>query len=161
MVLKGHGLNEKWNHNSILGYSDTETVKLDFDNTPFRTVRYWALRTMKWHKLEGYIIFKSSEKCYHVVFNRPVSWSENMKIVAWVSLLSHKETVRKWLEMQCIKQSSTLRVSPKKEKPSPRIVYSYGRQDKGIKSFLLFRKQIKDIIRRMDTKREKRVADVS
>ena len=30
--------------------------------------------------------------------------------------------------MQCIKESSTLRVSPKKEKPSPRIVYRYGKE---------------------------------
>ena len=123
MATKVSGLTEKlYQGNPVLGYTDTETVKLDFDDVTFRTVRYWASRTMKWHKLEGYIIFKSSEKCYHVVFNRPVSWSENMSIVAWVSLLSHKETLKKWLEMQCIKKASTLRVSPKKEKSAPRVV---------------------------------------
>ena len=56
-------------------------------------------------------IIKSSENCYHVVFNRGVSWSENMRIVAWVSLLSHNRGLLRWFVMQCIKESSTLMVS--------------------------------------------------
>ena len=78
----------------ILGYTDTETVKLDFDDTTFRTVRYWALRTMRWFKLNGFLILKSSVNCYHVVFDRTVSWSENLRIVAWVALLSRIETLK-------------------------------------------------------------------
>ena len=101
-------------------------MMLDFDNTTFKTVRYWARRAKKWHKLGGFIILKSSEGCYHVVFDRPVSWCENMKVVAWVALLSNIRELQRWLLMQCIKQSSTLRVSPKMEKPSPRIVYREG-----------------------------------
>jgi hypothetical protein len=50
---------------------------------------------MEWFKLEGFIILKSSENNYHVVFNRRVSWPENMKIVAWVSLLSHNGMLEK------------------------------------------------------------------
>jgi len=73
------------NHKSTIGYSDTETVKLDLDNMSFRTTKYWALKAMKRFKLGGFIILKSSWNCYHVVFNRTVSWSENMHIVAWVS----------------------------------------------------------------------------
>src|SRR4030067_2220020 len=45
--------------------------------------------------------------------------------------------------MQCIKESSTLRVLPKKEKPSTRICFHYGKQDNEIKSFLLWRRRIK------------------
>jgi len=107
----------------ILGYTDTATVKLDFDDTSFRTVRYWAFRTMRWFNLHGFIILKSRANCYHVVFDRAVSWSKNLHIVAWVSLLSRNERVTTYCLMQCIKESSTLRVSPKGEKPSPRIVY--------------------------------------
>jgi len=139
-------LTEKWNLNSILGCTDDETVMLDFDNTPFKTVRYWALRTMRWHKLEGFIILKSSKDNYHVVFNRSVLWTENMRIVAWVSLLSHNSMLQKWFVMQCIKEGSTLRVSPKRNKPSPRIVYRYGKQDREIRSFLAYRNLIKNII---------------
>jgi len=133
----------------IVGFTDTETVKLDFDNTPFKTVKYWALRTMKWFKLEGFIILKSSENNYHVVFNRPVSWSENMHIVAWVSLLSGNPMLEKWFLMQCIKEGSTLRVSPKRDKPSPRIVYKYGKEDKQIRDFLAYRKLAKLIYKQV------------
>jgi len=94
----------KWNHNVILGITD-ETVKLDFDDTPLKIVKYCALRTMSWFKLEGFVIFKSSEKnypvqldgnivfklskkSYLVVFNRKVSWRKNVHIMAWVAIES-------------------------------------------------------------------------
>jgi len=142
-------LTEKWNLKSVIGYTDTETVKLDFDNTPFKAVRYWALRTMKWFKLEGFIILKSSKDNYHVVFDRKVSWAENMRIVAWVSLLSHNGMLEKWFVMQCIKRGSTLRMSSKEDKPSPRIVFRYGDQDNQINDFLKYRKIIRNIIKKL------------
>jgi hypothetical protein len=133
-----------------LGITDTETVKLDFDKTPFKTVRYWALRTMKHFKLKGFIILKSSQGSYHVVFDRKVSWKKNVKIMAWVSLLSRKSKLQKWFIMQCIKEGSTLRVSPKGEKPCPRIVFRYGKQDEGAQEYLCFRRRIKGMMRKMN-----------
>jgi hypothetical protein len=47
--------------------------------------------------------------------------------------------------LQCIKQGSTLRVSPKKEKPTPRIVYRYGTQKQEIRNFLQYRKIVRVI----------------
>lgn len=138
------------NLKSIIGYTDTETVKLDFDKTPFKEVKYWALRTMKWFKLEGFIILKSSENNYHVVFNRPVTWTENMHIVAWVSLESHNPMIKKWFLMQCIKEGSTLRVSPKRDKASPRIVCRYGEQNKEIRSFLAHRRLVRSMIKKIE-----------
>ena len=135
--------------NFILGYSDTETVKLDFDKTPFRVVRRWADRTCKWFKLEGYVILKSSENSYHVVFNRTVTWTENLKIVAWICLHSRHRKLLLWLLMQCIKGSSTLRISPKGKKPAPRIVHHHGQQDKEIRFFLTQRTQIRKILKRV------------
>jgi len=136
-----------------MGYSDIETVKLDFDRMPFRVVKHWALRTMKWFKLKGFIILKTSQSCYHIIFDRKVSWDLNVKIMAWVSLLSHNKFLMKWFVMQCIKGCSTLRVSPKFSKqgvkPSPRIVFRYGRQDKQIQIFLQYRKLIKNMIRKI------------
>ena len=154
MVLKGNGLREKLSHlKFIMGFSDTETVKLDFDRTPFRVVKRWALRTMKWHKLKGFLILKSSKCCYHVLFDRPVSWDRNVKIMAWVSLLSHNRLLEKWFVMQCIKECSTLRVSPKCSKRgvkgSPRIVFRYGCQENEIKRFLWYRKLIKKFVRKL------------
>jgi len=153
-VWKASGLKEKWNHNSILGITDTETVKLDFDNTPLKTVKYWASRTCRWFKLGGFIVLKSSENHYHVVFDSRVSWSENVSIMAWVCLLFYGKILAKlpllrYFIMQCIKQSSTLRVSPKKDKLCPRVVFCNGKQEKQIHEFLSFRKLIKDIIRKM------------
>lgn len=150
MVLKEYGLTETLNHpKPILGYTDTETVKLDFDNTPFRVVKYWALRTMKWFKLEGFLILKSSDKCYHVVFNRSVSWDENVRIMAWVSLLTKHKKLTGWFIFQCIKKGSTLRISPKREKPSPRIVYRYGKQDREICNFLKYRKMMNRFMKKL------------
>ncbi len=52
---------------------------------------------------------------YYVMFDRSVSWSENMKIVAWISLYSGKNKLDKWFHLQCIKEESTLRVSSKEQ----------------------------------------------
>ena len=145
MVPKVLGLTEKSEARPILGFSDTETIKLDFDNASFRTVKYWAFRTMKHFRLDGFLILKSSQKSYHVVFNRVVSWAQNIRVVAWVALLSNSKGLQKFCLMQCIKTSSTLRISRKKEKPCPRIVCRIGEQDQKIKDFLRIRRLIKRI----------------
>jgi hypothetical protein len=152
--LKAESLNSDNGLPFILGITDQETVKLDFDNTPFRTVKYWAMRTMKWFKLKGFIILKSSKNSYHVVFDKKVSWKENMHIVAWVCLLSQHKALTKWFLMQCIKEGSTLRVSAKKEKPEPRIVFRFGSQTNQIAEFLAYRKVVKSIVRKLQKQKE-------
>jgi hypothetical protein len=107
------------------------------------------LRTARWFKLQGFVILKSSKNRYHVVFDHVVSWAENMRVVAWVALLSHNKGLARWFLMQCIKGCSTLRVSPKREKPSPGIVYRHGKQDENIKEFLKNRRIIKKIGQKM------------
>ena len=78
-----------------------------------------------------------------MVFNRRVDWAENMSIVAWVSLQSNNQNMLRYLRMQCIKKASTLRVGPKGEKPSPRIVYREGNEDTQIKEYLETRNFLK------------------
>jgi hypothetical protein len=128
----------------ILGYTATETVMLDFDKTSFKTVRYWARRVCRWFKLQGFIIARSSSGNYHVVFNRPVSWTLNTSIMAWTCLETkfHKHLTR-WFIMQCIKQASTLRCGRKGEKPCPRVVFRQGKQDSEIESYLQYRRLIR------------------
>jgi hypothetical protein len=138
----------------ILGITDQETVKLDFDKTRFKTVKYWAKRTMKRFRLTGFIILKSSEKCYHVVFDKKVSWSENVRIMAWVCLMSKHEALTKWFLLQCVKKESTLRASQKYNKPEPRIVFRYGSQDGMIAEFLAYRKIVKSIIAKLQRQKE-------
>jgi hypothetical protein len=65
--------------------------------------------------------------------------------VAWACGESENAGLKKLFLMQCLKESSTLRVSPKKDKSSPRIVFRYGMQDREIMSFLEWRKLIKSI----------------
>jgi hypothetical protein len=144
------GLTEKLNPEPpILGYTDQTTVKLDLDKMPFKTVKYWALRAMKWFRLRGFIILRSSENNYHVVFDRLVTWKKNTHIMAWVCLESKNEGLIKWFLMQCIKGSSTLRLSPKREKASPRIVFRFGKQDQQIKNYVGNRRLIKRIIKKL------------
>jgi len=99
---------------------------------------------MKWFELGGYLILKSSPGCYHVVFNRSVDWAKNMMVVAWVAYLSRNEGLQRWHRMQCIKMKSTLRIGPKNEKKSPRIVKRVGDQDKQILKYINNRKVVKN-----------------
>lgn len=142
-------MTEKSSPKFILGISDKETVKLDFDQTPFSKVKYWALKALKRFKLHGFIVLKSSENCYHVIFDRPLSWTDNVRTMAWVALLSHNEGLKSYLIMQCIKKCSTIRVSPKSGKGSPRIVCRFGIQSENVRIFLKNRQLIKKISEKM------------
>ena len=144
MVSGGIGLTEQLSPEPpMLGYTDKSTVKLDFDDVSFKLVKYWALRTMKWFKLRGFIILRSSKNHYHMLFDKSVTWTKNTHIMAWVCVESKNKGLIRWFLMQCIKESSTLRVSSKKDKSSPRIVFRYSKQDNEIKNFLKYRKFVK------------------
>jgi hypothetical protein len=140
----------------IIGYYDTSTPKLDFDGKPFKTVKYWAKVTCKKFKLGGYIILKSSEGNYHVVFDRSVSWEENVMIMCWVSLLVEGKRLKncpltKYVIMCGIKTVSCLRIGKKKvegkkEKSSPRTVFKFGKQNNEIKNYLQFKKNLRPFL---------------
>jgi len=104
-----------------------------------------ALRAMRWFRLKGFIILKSSANHYHVVFDRSVTWERNMHIIAWVSLESDNSKLQRYLTMQCIKESSTLRLSAKREKTAPRIVFRIGKQDHEIRNYLFCRDAVNKI----------------
>jgi hypothetical protein len=131
----------------ILGFTNRITVKLDLDEMSFKLVMYWAMFVLEKFRLEGFIILKSSKNCYHVVFDRYVTWDENLSIVGWVAIISKSIKLKDYLAMQCIKMSSTLRIAPKGGKPSPRPVFRYGSQDHAIKDFLKYRQLIKRVYR--------------
>lgn len=128
----------------IIAYTDRQTVKLDLDNTDYQRVKSVARWLMKKFNLGGFIILRSSKNSYHVVFNRTVSWEENMKIVGYASWMcadyftNHK--LMGWTIMQMIKGASTLRTSRKFSKPRPRIIYKEGDQDNEIAAFRAWRK---------------------
>jgi len=122
---------------------------LDFDYTDLETVKHWSKRAMRFFKLGGFLVLRSSKKCYHVIFDKKVSWSENLSITGRIVLMTHHRLLQKWHLMQCIKQSMTIRVSSKGYKPSPRIVYREDRQNGQIREFLHYRSKIKGIIKKI------------
>jgi hypothetical protein len=134
----------------VLGDWSKDTVRLDFDDTPFDEVKLWSLRVLNWFKMQGFIILKSSvkdyvvkqrdkivyslRKCsYLVVFNRKVAWASNVKIMNWTALESGNVNLQKYVRMQCIKGTSTVKISSKGNKPAPSIVFRCGAQDKMVK----------------------------
>jgi hypothetical protein len=133
------------------GHADTDTVMLDLYHIPYKVVKYWAFRTMRCFHLGGFLIMRSSYRCYHVVFNRSVSWPENLQIDAWAAIVSNNRNAQTWCLMQCIKGISTLRVSVKQVKLTPRIVCRYGNQDGEIAQFLRTRRRIKRMLRKVDS----------
>lgn len=144
MEQKGIGLSKTSSPSvPLLGYTDTVTVKLDLDNLPFQTVKHWAIWVIEQFDLEGALILKTSRNHYHAIFNRTVSWTENVRIMAFTCLASKIQSLNKWFLLQCIKRESTLRVSPKHSKPSPRIVYRQGNQNVEIRNYLRGRRYIK------------------
>ena len=131
----------------MLGFTSSEIVMLDLDDKSFKSVKYWALKAMKRFRLDGFVILRSSKKHYHIIFNCYVSWNVSLSVIGWVAILSKSVPLLRYLAMQCIKGASTIRISPKGEKPSPRVVYRYGEQDHAVKEFLRERQTIKRISR--------------
>jgi hypothetical protein len=114
------------------GNFDTHTVQADFDLTPLPKVKYWAYRANEWFDLDGFLILESSRTRYrtkdkhtgkviygysesncNVVWDRYVAWAENLEILGWLALESQISGLTDYLIMQCIKRSSTLRLSEK------------------------------------------------
>jgi hypothetical protein len=145
-VWRVRGLSRVWSHNFVLGYTDTNTVMLDFDHTTLETVIFWSKSAKRFFKLGGFLVLESSEGSYHVVFNRAVSWADNLSIVASIAIRSRHRGLKRWLLLQCRKKSMTLRVSPKGTKQPPKLVHSEGKKDEQIREYVKYRSLISEII---------------
>ena len=140
MVRLESGFGVKSTLNFCLGFTDDETAMLDLDKIEFKDVKQLAQKCLEFWDLGGFLILKSSPGSYHIVFDRIVSWRENLQVVAWCALYSGSEDLKRWLVMQCRKGSSTLRVSSKREKKRPRVVYREGSEEEQIPDFIEYRK---------------------
>jgi hypothetical protein len=93
----------------VIGVTDRQTVKLDLDVAPFKKALYYAKRVNRWFRLEGYLILRSSKGNYHAVFNKPVTWEKNVRVMAWACFISKfNSSLLRWFVMQCVKGSRTL-----------------------------------------------------
>jgi hypothetical protein len=135
----------------IVGIYDDTTVKVDFDDKPLKTVKYYSKLACKKFDLQGYRILKSSSGSYHTVFNRSVSWKENFEIMSWISLLIEGKQLKKcpltkYVLMCGIKTVSCLRIGKKNEKPRPRTVFKFGKQNNEIKNYLQFKRIMRPFV---------------
>jgi hypothetical protein len=133
----------------VLGNWGVRTVQVDFDNVCLDDVKYWGKRACYWHKLNGFIILRSSNRHYHVVFDRTVAWATNVKVMCWIALESGNINLQKYALMQGIKKTSTLRIGNKGKKKPPKIIYRFGKQDNQIRKFLDNRAFILDSIKKL------------
>ena len=124
--------------NYCIGFTTKKGLCLDLDNLPKRKVRQLTETLLKKHKLEGYLIIKSSQKNYHVVFNKYLSWRKTLQILSTVY------SCFEWMLWQIRKGEITLRVSTKKGKNRPKIIFQKGQTDKLINDYLLIYKMFEE-----------------
>jgi len=127
----------------IIGFTDQDTVKLDLDGIPIDGSEMIADYLLTRFGLEGYIILNSSGDNHLVLFNRPVTWEDNTHIMGFASWMIKTEDFNRWLVMQLIKKSSTVRVSAKGDKPAPVQVLEKGTVDNCIQRYRQFVKLVK------------------
>ena len=114
----------------VIGFMTDKGVVLDLDNMTFKKAKWLAETLLKRYRLEGFLLVRSSEKSYHVVFNRYLSWKTITKI-----LFSLYECVR-YAVFQMKEGYLTLRISKKNGKDKPKILMKVGKTDKLIKEYL-------------------------
>ena len=122
----------------VIGFMTNKGVVLDLDNMKFKKARWIARTLCKQYKLEGYLLIRSSEKNYHVVFNRYLSWRTITKII-----FSQYEALR-WAVFQMQSGYLTLRISKKNGENKPKILLKVGKTDKLIKDYLETYETFKD-----------------
>ena len=113
-----------------IGFVTTRGVLLDLDNMTFRKAKWIAEKLLKEYRLQGFLLVKSSEKSYHVVFNRYLSWKKITEVP-----FSRYECVR-YAVQQVQNGHLTLRISPKNGRNKPKILVTTGKTDKLIKDYL-------------------------
>lgn len=129
------------NGNVVIGYTSRITPMVDIDSQSLKKVKWVSMLAMKHFKLEGFIILNSSKYNYHVVFNKPLKFEDCLRVAGWIGIMLNNPHIWKWVSMQAIKQSMTLRISPKKlskkkVKKRPEVAFEYGRKDKCISKYL-------------------------
>ena len=129
-----------------IGYTDKVTLKLDLDETNFEITKQIADYMVVGYNLEGYIILKSSENNYHIIFDKTIDWETNCNLMARSVWKLKSDGLTRWFTLQIIKGSSTLRISNKGEKNPPKIIYKFGRQSGEIKNYLECCELFKDVI---------------
>jgi len=134
--IRGH--REHWIVEGKIGFNSDRGLMLDLDNMKYTKALWLAETLLKEYKLEGFLLIKSSDKNYHVVFNKYLSWRKITKI-----LFSLYECVR-WAVFQMKEGQLTLRISKKNGKDKPKVLQKVGKTGKLIKDYLEIYEKFKD-----------------
>ena len=113
-----------------IGFNTDRGLMLDLDNMKYKKALWIAETLTKEHKLEGFLLIRSSKKNYHVVFNRYLRWKTITKI-----LFNMYECVR-YAVFQMKEGQLTLRISKKNGRDKPKIVRQVGNTDELITDYL-------------------------
>jgi len=117
---------------------------VDLDQTTLKETKYIANKYLNRFKLQGYLILRSSQNNYHIIFNRYLTWKKTIeclfKIVWKYHYYYHQEKphLTSWAILQICKGSLTLRISAKQNKHKPTIMCSCGLSDKLISDYLAY-----------------------
>jgi hypothetical protein len=131
--------------NFVYGFTTDKGLLLDLDNTTLADTRKIAKKYCNRFKLEGFLILKSSQNNYHVVFNKYLTWKKTIEYLFKIVWTYHyhkhgsKPSLTSWAILQACKKSMTLRISNKKHKKAPRYIEDYGKTDKLIDDYCGFR----------------------
>lgn len=113
-----------------IGFITRKGLMLDLDDCSLRKTTHIAEHLLKQHKLEGYLIIRSSPKHYHEVFDRYLTWRKIGMI------LMNQYLCIRWGIWQIKKGELTVRISAKNKKNIPEIIKAKGKQNKLIKEYL-------------------------
>ena len=120
----------------MFGFTSSTTVMLDLDKiSELKAVRI-GVDALEEFKLGGVVVAESSKRHYHVIFNRRLSKFKVFSIVSTLCIRLKLEALTKYFLEQSTRGDFTLRISPKGKKPSPRIVFQYGKQGGEIQNYL-------------------------
>lgn len=121
-----------------IGFTTTKGVCLDLDNISEFKARKIAQHTYEKYKLEGYLIMKSSNNHYHIIFNKYITWRKVGQIIFGLYI------VTAWGIWQMRKGEITLRISKKNMKNKPKEIMRKGKTDKLIKDYLYIYNMFKE-----------------
>ena len=127
-----------------MGFTTNKGLLLDLDNTTLKETKKIAEKYVKRFKLEGFLVVRSSENNYHIIFNRYLSWKKTIEYLFKIVWLYHyhkhgdKSHLTFWAILQACKGSSTLRISKKKHKRVPHVIGTWGKTDKLINDYMLY-----------------------
>lgn len=134
------------NEGYTIGFTTDKGLMLDLDKTTWTEALEIAYKTTNKFDLKGFLIAKSSENNYHVVFDKFLSWETTLEILFKLVWSYHyhghgcKPELTNWAMLQAIKHSITLRISQKigykKNKPRPKIMLIKGKKQQLIKEYL-------------------------